>query len=34
MRPSPEDLEPIKDILERAEKAIQRTDQFLKSDGT
>lgn len=33
-RPSPEDLEPIKGLLERAEKAIQRTDEFLKSSGT
>lgn len=34
LRPSPEDLEPIKGLLDRAGKAIERTDQFLKSSGT
>jgi chemotaxis protein MotC len=34
MRPSAEDLAPIKGLLERAEQAIERADQFLKSNDT
>jgi chemotaxis protein MotC len=33
-RPSSEDLEPIRGILDRAEKALERTDQFLKDNDT
>jgi chemotaxis protein MotC len=34
MRPSAEDLEPIKELLERAGKSIEQADQLLKSSGT